>query len=134
MIACINISCNPIIEFMFPGFSRWHGAAILATGAAAYMFDTMITARHELTTAEMTRLGVSDIALSHAKQQAEQIKVTLEGLKGKTTAEKITAAYDASVQTHHIGFPKTQLEMLRKDKEREQEIEDNKNRDTKWGD
>ena len=54
-------------------FTRWHGAALAATGAAAYMFDRMISVRHEQTTRQMEKVGVSDIALSHARQQVNDV-------------------------------------------------------------
>jgi hypothetical protein len=62
----------------------------------------------------MEKTGTSILARAHARQQAEAIANQIENLKTMTTAEKITAAYDASVRTHHIGFPKDHIAQMQK--------------------
>ena len=41
----------------------------------------------------------------HVQASKESIAQLLEDLKHKTTYEKLTDAYNASVKTHEIGFP-----------------------------
>jgi len=56
-----------------------------------------------------------DQRLSHLKRNCrsenslriDQVKEMLAGLKDKSFEEKITAAYDASIMTHDIGFPQS---------------------------
>lgn len=43
----------------------------------------------------------------NSRKSAEVVQDMLDGLKYKTTAQKLDAAVDAAINTHNIGFPQS---------------------------
>lgn len=87
---------------------------IFAVGGLVVLSSTVYMSRLQRNQADVPR-PMEDAILAersrrggdNSRRTAEVVQEMLDGLKYKTTAEKLDAAVDAAINTHHIGFPQS---------------------------
>jgi len=83
------------------------GGLSLASVAAVYLLHEQLTHRQRSLDSSLRSSKSRDAARSPEAEsaRAQQVLQMIKATEGRTTREKLEAAFDASVRTHELGFP-----------------------------